>query len=172
MTFRTFAFALTTFAALTGMQRATPDIPRTFTPVRAEFDYDKREVEIPIALPVIISGVRNAAVLCIAIAAIATYIGAGGLGSPTLMYLAAAGVGASRSAGVACAFGNSDCSRSFQVISGTAASILGSVPASISESAPPYDPPVTPTRGSPAPSCTTSGCSASQSTIALASGTS
>lgn len=40
-----------------------------------------REVEIPIAVPVIISGVRNAVVLNIAIAAIATYIGAGGLGT-------------------------------------------------------------------------------------------
>jgi osmoprotectant transport system permease protein len=40
-----------------------------------------REVELPIALPVIISGVRNAVVLNIAIAAIATYIGAGGLGT-------------------------------------------------------------------------------------------
>jgi len=39
-----------------------------------------REVELPIAMPVIISGVRNAAVLGIAIATIATYIGAGGLG--------------------------------------------------------------------------------------------
>lgn len=38
-------------------------------------------VEIPIALPVIISGVRNAVVLGIAIGAIATYIGAGGLGT-------------------------------------------------------------------------------------------
>ena len=39
------------------------------------------EVEIPIALPVIVSGIRNAVVLNIAIAAIATYIGAGGLGT-------------------------------------------------------------------------------------------
>jgi osmoprotectant transport system permease protein len=39
-----------------------------------------REVELPIAMPVIISGVRNAVVLGIAIATIATYIGAGGLG--------------------------------------------------------------------------------------------
>lgn len=38
-------------------------------------------VEIPIALPVIISGIRNAVVLGIAIGAIATYIGAGGLGT-------------------------------------------------------------------------------------------
>ena len=40
-----------------------------------------RRVEIPLALPVIINGVRNAVVLSIAIAAIATYIGAGGLGT-------------------------------------------------------------------------------------------
>lgn len=40
-----------------------------------------REVELPIALPVIINGVRNAVVLNIAIATIATYIGAGGLGT-------------------------------------------------------------------------------------------
>jgi osmoprotectant transport system permease protein len=40
-----------------------------------------RNVELPIALPVIINGVRNAVVLNIAIAAIATYIGAGGLGT-------------------------------------------------------------------------------------------
>lgn len=40
-----------------------------------------RRVEIPLALPVIVNGVRNAVVLNIAIAAIATYIGAGGLGT-------------------------------------------------------------------------------------------
>lgn len=40
-----------------------------------------RHVELPIALPVIVSGVRNAVVLNIAVAAIATYIGAGGLGT-------------------------------------------------------------------------------------------
>jgi osmoprotectant transport system permease protein len=40
-----------------------------------------RGVELPIALPVIINGVRNAVVLSIAIGAVATYIGAGGLGT-------------------------------------------------------------------------------------------
>jgi osmoprotectant transport system permease protein len=40
-----------------------------------------KEVELPIALPVIINGVRNATVLNIAVATIATYIGAGGLGT-------------------------------------------------------------------------------------------
>lgn len=40
-----------------------------------------REVELPIAIPVILSGVRNAVALTIGIGAIATYIGAGGLGA-------------------------------------------------------------------------------------------
>ncbi|MFT3688268.1 ABC transporter permease [Paenirhodobacter sp.] len=39
------------------------------------------QVELPIAVPVILNGVRNAVVLTIGIAAIATYIGAGGLGT-------------------------------------------------------------------------------------------
>ncbi|MBN1830139.1 MAG: ABC transporter permease [Deltaproteobacteria bacterium] len=39
-----------------------------------------REVEIPLATPVIIAGLRTAAVMNIGIAAIATYIGSGGLG--------------------------------------------------------------------------------------------
>lgn len=40
-----------------------------------------RQVELPIALPVIVNGVRNAVVMNIAVGAIATYIGAGGLGT-------------------------------------------------------------------------------------------
>lgn len=40
-----------------------------------------REVELPLAMPVIIAGVRMAVVMTIAIAAIATFIGAGGLGA-------------------------------------------------------------------------------------------
>lgn len=40
-----------------------------------------RDVELPIAVPVIVTGVRNAVVLNIAIGAIATYVGAGGLGT-------------------------------------------------------------------------------------------
>ncbi len=39
-----------------------------------------KEVEIPLAVPVIIAGLRTAAVMDIGIAAIAAYIGAGGLG--------------------------------------------------------------------------------------------
>ncbi|MGH6816717.1 MAG: ABC transporter permease [Hyphomicrobiaceae bacterium] len=43
-----------------------------------------REVELPIAMPIIIGGVRNAVVLGIAIATIATYIGAGRAASSSL----------------------------------------------------------------------------------------
>ncbi len=39
-----------------------------------------REVEIPLAIPVILAGLKTAAVMNIGIAAIAAYIGAGGLG--------------------------------------------------------------------------------------------
>ena len=53
-------------------------------------------------------------------------------------------------------FGNSASGRLFQVISGTAVSTLGSVPASINDSPPPYEPPITPTRGSPGASWMTS----------------
>ncbi len=69
-------------------------------------------------------------------------------------------------------FGNNACCKSFQVAIAATASTRGSVPASINDSAPPYDPPVTPTRGSSGPSWTTSGRPASQSTRARASGTS
>jgi osmoprotectant transport system permease protein len=40
-----------------------------------------REVEIPLALPVIMAGIRTAAVMNIGVTAIAAYIGAGGLGT-------------------------------------------------------------------------------------------
>ncbi len=59
------------------------------------------------------------------------------LNTPSATPCAAAGVAAARSAAVVCAFGNSDWARSFQVISGTAASTRRSVPASIRDSAPP-----------------------------------
>jgi osmoprotectant transport system permease protein len=41
-----------------------------------------RRVQLPIALPVIMAGVRNAVVILIGIAAIGAFIGAGGLGNP------------------------------------------------------------------------------------------
>ena len=67
-----------TYTAITNVDPALREAARGMgmTPLQR-----LRHVEIPIALPVIVSGVRNAVVLNIAIAAIATYIGAGGLGT-------------------------------------------------------------------------------------------
>ena len=59
--------------------------------------------------------------------------------------------------------------RSFQVINGTIASTRVSCAASSRASAPPYDPPTTPTRGSPAASVCTSDRAASQSSSRCAS---
>lgn len=41
-----------------------------------------RKVQLPIALPVIMAGVRNAVVIMVGIAAIGAFIGAGGIGQP------------------------------------------------------------------------------------------
>lgn len=67
-----------TYAAITNVDPALREAARGMGMTTLQ---RLREVEIPIALPVIISGVRNAVVLNIAVAAIATYIGAGGLGT-------------------------------------------------------------------------------------------
>jgi osmoprotectant transport system permease protein len=66
-----------TYAAITNVDPALREAARGMGMTTLQ---RLREVELPIALPVIVSGVRNAVVLSIAIAAIATYIGAGGLG--------------------------------------------------------------------------------------------
>ncbi len=70
------------------------------------------------------------------------------------------------------ACGNSASARFHQVICGAIASIRPSYPAASSDTAPPYEAPVTPTRGSPAPSNCTSGRCASQSTSRDTSATS
>lgn len=67
-----------TYAAITNVDPALREAARGMGMTTLQ---RLREVEIPIALPVIVSGVRNAVVLNIAVAAIATYIGAGGLGT-------------------------------------------------------------------------------------------
>ena len=67
-----------TYAAITNVDPALREAARGMGMTTLQ---RLREVEIPIAVPVIISGVRNAVVLNIAVAAIATYIGAGGLGT-------------------------------------------------------------------------------------------
>ena len=86
----------------------------------------------------------------------------------------AAGVegGAAAAAGAAANCGKRAWRRSFQVICGAIASTRRSYPASRRASAPPYEPPTTPTRGSPGPSLSTSGREARRSSSLRASATS
>ena len=74
--------------------------------------------------------------------------------------------------GVTANCGKNASARSFHVTAGTTASMRGSVAAAMSTSAPPYDAPAAPTRGSPGPSRRTSGRAASRSTSRRASATS
>lgn len=66
-----------TFAGLNNVDKAIIDSGRGMgmTPAQRFF-----QIELPIAMPVIIAGVRNAAVALVGIGTIATVIGAGGLG--------------------------------------------------------------------------------------------
>ncbi|MDK1374074.1 MULTISPECIES: ABC transporter permease [unclassified Sinorhizobium] len=65
----------------TAIMNVDPSLREAAVGMGMTFPQRLRHVELPIALPVIINGVRNAVVLNIAVAAIATYIGAGGLGT-------------------------------------------------------------------------------------------
>lgn len=66
-----------TYAAITNIDPALREAARGMGMTTGE---RLRRVEIPIALPIIMAGVRMAVVINVGIAAIAAYIGAGGLG--------------------------------------------------------------------------------------------
>ncbi|MBU6256907.1 MAG: ABC transporter permease [Burkholderiales bacterium] len=66
-----------TYAAITNIDPALREAARGMGMKTGE---RLRKVEIPIALPIIMAGVRMAVVINVGIAAIAAYIGAGGLG--------------------------------------------------------------------------------------------
>ncbi|MDE1948325.1 MAG: ABC transporter permease [Burkholderiales bacterium] len=66
-----------TYAAITNIDPALREAARGMGMKTGE---RLRKVEIPIALPIIMAGVRMAVVINVGIAAIAVYIGAGGLG--------------------------------------------------------------------------------------------
>jgi osmoprotectant transport system permease protein len=65
---------------LTAIQNVPPELVEAARGLGMSNWRRLREVEIPLAVPVIIAGLRTAAVMSIGIAAIAAYIGAGGLG--------------------------------------------------------------------------------------------
>jgi osmoprotectant transport system permease protein len=67
-----------TYAAISNLDPALREAARGMGLTRGQ---RLREVELPIALPVIMAGVRVAVVMNIGVTAIATYIGAGGLGA-------------------------------------------------------------------------------------------
>jgi osmoprotectant transport system permease protein len=66
-----------TFVGLSGVDRGVIDAGRGMGMGRAQL---LARVEVPLALPLVIEGVRAAAVLVIGIAAVTAFIGAGGLG--------------------------------------------------------------------------------------------
>ena len=66
-----------TFVGLAGVDEATIDAGRGMGMGRAQLLV---RVELPLALPLVIEGVRAAAVLVVGIAAVTAFIGAGGLG--------------------------------------------------------------------------------------------
>ncbi len=66
-----------TYTAITNVDPALREAARGMGMTRLQ---RLREVEIPIAVPVIMAGVRIAVVMNIGVTAIAAYIGAGGLG--------------------------------------------------------------------------------------------
>ena len=67
-----------TYAAITNVDPALREAARGMGLTRIQ---RLREVELPLAVPVIMSGVRVAVVMNIGVTAIAAYIGAGGLGA-------------------------------------------------------------------------------------------
>lgn len=68
-----------TYVGLTGVDRAAIEAGEGLGMTRFQRLY---KVQIPMALPVVMSGVRNAVVLLVGIAAIGEVVGAGGLGVP------------------------------------------------------------------------------------------
>jgi osmoprotectant transport system permease protein len=66
-----------TFTGITGVPKATLEAAEGlgFTSIQRLWI-----VEIPLAVPVIVAGIRTAAVICVGVATLSTFIGAGGLG--------------------------------------------------------------------------------------------
>lgn len=66
-----------TYVGLTGIEEATKEAGRGLGMTRRQ---RLRRIQIPMALPIILAGVRNAVVIVIGVAAVGAYVGAGGLG--------------------------------------------------------------------------------------------
>ncbi len=84
---RTAIVALTLYAllpivrnTLTSLQEISPSVIEAATGLGFSRAQRLRLVELPLAVPVIVAGIRTAGVITIGIATLSTYIGAGGLG--------------------------------------------------------------------------------------------
>ncbi|SDY27230.1 ABC transporter permease [Halobellus clavatus] len=66
-----------TYVGLTGVEEATKEAGKGLGMTRQQ---RLRRIQIPMALPIILAGVRNAVVIVVGVAAVGAYIGAGGLG--------------------------------------------------------------------------------------------
>lgn len=66
-----------TYAGLTGVDEAIIDAGRGMGMTKNQI---LKKIELPIALPIIMAGIRTATVLTVGIATLATFVGAGGLG--------------------------------------------------------------------------------------------
>lgn len=66
-----------TYVGLTGIEEATKEAGRGLGMTRRQ---RLRRLQIPMALPIILAGVRNAVVIVVGVAAVGAYVGAGGLG--------------------------------------------------------------------------------------------
>lgn len=79
--------ALTLYAVLPILQNtlaALRDLPQSVLEAADGMGFTKRQrlfqVELPLALPIIVSGIRTATIICVGVATLSTFIGAGGLG--------------------------------------------------------------------------------------------
>ncbi|GCF15319.1 choline ABC transporter permease [Haloarcula mannanilytica] len=66
-----------TYVGLTGVEEATKNAGRGLGMTRRQ---RLQRLQIPMALPIILAGVRNAVVIVVGVTAVGAYIGAGGLG--------------------------------------------------------------------------------------------
>jgi osmoprotectant transport system permease protein len=66
----------------TGLRDASPDAVESATALGMTAGQVLRQVRLPLAVPIILAGVRTAAVLTVGTATLAAFIGAGGLGVP------------------------------------------------------------------------------------------
>lgn len=72
---------------VTGLRQVDPSLIEAARGIGMSSGLTLRRIELPLAIPVMVAGIRVALVLNVGTATLATYIGAGGLGTPILSML-------------------------------------------------------------------------------------